>query len=41
MKETIETKSFDPSKLRPVNVEGRAKMLLEYLPLILPKDEKK
>jgi hypothetical protein len=34
MKDTIATKLFDPKKLRPVNVEGRAKLLLEYLPLI-------
>jgi hypothetical protein len=34
MKETILTESFDPAKLRQVNVEGRAKTLLEYLPLI-------
>jgi hypothetical protein len=34
MKETIRTETFDPAKLRPVNVEGRAKILLEYLPLI-------
>jgi hypothetical protein len=37
MKDTIETKSFDPTKLRPVNVEGRAKLLLEYLPLVTKK----
>ena len=30
----IRTEKFDHSKLRPVNVEGRAKTLLEYLPLI-------
>jgi hypothetical protein len=34
MKDTIKTESFDPAKLRPVNVEGRAKTLLEYVPLI-------
>jgi len=34
MKDTIRTETFDPTKLRPVNVEGRAKTLLEYLPLI-------
>jgi hypothetical protein len=34
MKSTIETESFDPAKLRPVDVQGRAKLLLEYLPLI-------
>jgi len=34
MKETIKAESFDPAKLRPVNIEGRAKLLLEYLPLI-------
>jgi hypothetical protein len=34
MKDAIATKSFDPTKLRPVNVEGRAKLLLEYLPLV-------
>jgi hypothetical protein len=34
MKDAIQTESFDPAKLRPVNVEGRAKLLLEYLPLI-------
>ena len=34
MNETIRTETFDPTKLRPVNVEGRAKTLLEYLPLI-------
>jgi hypothetical protein len=37
MKDTIETRSFDPKKLAPVNVEGRAKLLLEYLPLITKK----
>ena len=34
MKDTIRPEPFDASKLRPVNIEGRAKMLLEYLPLI-------
>jgi hypothetical protein len=34
LKSTIQTESFDPAKLRRVNVEGRAKLLLEYLPLI-------
>jgi len=34
MKEMIKAESFDPAKLRPVNIEGRAKLLLEYLPLI-------
>ncbi len=34
MKETIRTETFDPAKLRPINVEGRAKTFLEYLPLI-------
>jgi len=34
MKETVRPETFDPAKLRPVNIEGRAKMLLEYLPLI-------
>jgi hypothetical protein len=37
MKDPIETTSFDPTKLRPVNVEGRAKLLLEYLPLVTKK----
>jgi hypothetical protein len=40
MKEPIRTESFDPAKLRPVNIEGRGKLLLEYVPLILP-DAKK
>jgi hypothetical protein len=40
LKDTIETVSFDRAKLRPVDVEpGRAKTLLEYLPLI--RDAKK
>jgi hypothetical protein len=34
MKETIRPESFDPAKLTPSKVEGRAKLLLEYLPLI-------
>jgi hypothetical protein len=34
MKDVIKTESFDPAKLKRVNVEGRAKILLEYLPLI-------
>jgi hypothetical protein len=34
MKETILTESFDPAKLRQVNVEGRAKLLLQYAALI-------
>lgn len=35
---TFET--FDPTKLKPVNVEGRAKRLLEYLPLIRAGEKK-
>ena len=36
MKEDIHAEAFDPAKLKPVElkVPGRAKMLLEYLPLI-------
>jgi hypothetical protein len=34
MKDTIRAESFDPANLKAVNVEGRAKRLLEYLPLI-------
>ena len=34
MKDTIRTESFDPATLKRVNVEGRAKLLLEYVPLI-------
>ena len=36
MKEEIHAEAFDPSKLKPVElkVPGRAKMLLEYLPLV-------
>jgi hypothetical protein len=34
MKEKIQTESFDPAKLKPVDAPGRAKILLEYLPLI-------
>jgi hypothetical protein len=34
MKPDIRAESFDPAKLKRVDVEGRAKMLLEYLPLI-------
>jgi hypothetical protein len=41
MKDTIRTETFDPTKLRPVNVEGRAKTLLEYLPLISADAKKK
>jgi hypothetical protein len=37
MKDTLSTTSFDRTKLRPVNVEGRAKLLLEYLPLVTKK----
>jgi hypothetical protein len=40
MNDTIRPTAFDPAKLRPVDVQGRAKMLLEYLPLI-SKGEKK
>jgi hypothetical protein len=40
MNDTIKTESFDPAKLTPVNVEGRAKLLLEYQPL-LPHANKK
>jgi len=36
MKEDIHAEAFDPAKLKPVElkVPGRAKMLLEYLPLV-------
>ena len=34
MKDTIELLWRNPARLRPVNAEGRAKSLLEYLPLI-------
>jgi hypothetical protein len=34
MTEANRPQAFDPAKLAPVNVEGRAKMVLEYLPLI-------
>jgi hypothetical protein len=34
MKDTIEILRLNPATLRPANVEGRAKTLLEYLPLI-------
>jgi hypothetical protein len=34
MKETIRYELFDPTALTPSKVEGRAKLLLEYLPLI-------
>ena len=40
LKDTIRAESFDPASLKRVEVEGRAKVLLEYLPL-LPKLEKK
>ncbi len=34
LKNAIQTESFDPATLRPVDVKGRARTLLEYLPLI-------
>jgi hypothetical protein len=34
VKEDIRAESFDPTTLKRVDVEGRAKMLLEYLLLI-------
>jgi hypothetical protein len=34
MQETIRPQTFDPSKLKRVDIKGRAKTLLEYLPLI-------
>ena len=34
MKDTIQPQTFDPTKLTPSKIEGRAKLLLEYLPLI-------
>jgi hypothetical protein len=34
MQETIRTQTFDPAKLKRVDIKGRAKTLLEYLPLI-------
>jgi hypothetical protein len=34
MKEKIQAESFDSAKLKPVDAPGRAKILLEYLPLI-------
>ena len=40
LKDTIRAESFDPASLKRVEVEGRAKVLLEYLPL-LPKLDKK
>jgi hypothetical protein len=41
MSSKIEPRKFDHAKLAPVNVEGRAKVLLEYLPLIRPKAKEK
>ncbi len=40
MSPDIRTEKFDHAKLAPVNVEGRAKILLEYLPLIRDKAKK-
>ena len=34
IKETIQTQSFDPAELKAVDAPGRAKILLEYLPLV-------
>ena len=36
----IHKQSFDHAKLAPVNVESRARPLLEYLPLIRDKVKK-
>jgi hypothetical protein len=40
MKDTIEMNWLNPATLRPVNVEGRAKTLLEYLPLVYTRPRK-
>ena len=37
MKDTIQPQTFDPTKLTPSKVEGQAKLLMEYLPLISPR----
>jgi hypothetical protein len=40
MKEALLDRPFDPTKLQPSKVEGRAKTLLEYLPLISAEPKK-
>ena len=40
MKPRTSFETFDPTKLKPVNAGGRAKRLLEYLPLIRAQEKK-
>ena len=40
MNDTPRPETFDPAKLRPIDVEGHAKLLLQYVPLISPVEKK-